>query len=246
MNVQKLRAAFLRVKSERNVIQETWQWIERYISPFRGKFFKDETSEESVTWRRPWVYDATAIMAAQNLSSSLHSRLTSAASRWFGLRFTNDLLNDDNEALEWLEECSNICFHALQESNFNVEINECYQDLVCFGTAVLIEESNDDDPEGKSLTFSAVPIKECYFEQDHNGDILNFYRQMNWTLLQIKDFFADQPMPEFITSAIEEEDADYSKKFDVIYCIYRRFDIPKGDGSGNISPEKRPWGWKYF
>ena len=31
--------------SQRKTIEQTWQWIERYVVPFRGKFFRPQTSE---------------------------------------------------------------------------------------------------------------------------------------------------------------------------------------------------------
>ena len=136
---------FHAVQNTRTLVDDMWYAIERYIAPYRGQFFKDDHTEGSVEWRRPFVYDATAIMASQNLASSLHSRLTSASAKWFGMRFKQDELNDNKEALEWLEECSELCYEALQNSNFNVEVNETYQDLVNFGTSVIIEELNDDN-----------------------------------------------------------------------------------------------------
>lgn len=233
------------VKSQRQTIQDTWDWIERYIAPYRGRFFKDERSENSIQWRRPWVYDATGVMAAQNLASSLNSRLTSASTQWFGLRFRQEELNDSQEAVEWLQEVAKRCFDALQDSNFNTEINETYQDLVCYGTSILMEEANNDESDNSILSFKSVPIKECYFEENHSHGVLNFYRHLQWTAKQIKDFFGDQPIPEEIEEEAEDDAADPAKKFDIIFCIFRRMDIKVDPDSAVLSADKRPYGFKY-
>lgn len=245
MNAQDIISRFRKNESSRTQVEDTWDWIERYISPYRGRFFKDEKSENSIEWRRPWVYDATAIMAAQNLASSLHARLTSASIKWFNLSFRDNDLNEDQEALEWLEDCSKICWEALQDSNFNVQISETYQDLVCFGTSIILEDQDMDEGEFKGLNFKSVPIKECFFETDHKGDVGIFYRHLEWTLLEIEQFFEGQPIPEYISKQIAEKEQDPNKKFDIIYCIYRRNGIKADENSSNTSSEKRPYGFKY-
>lgn len=246
MDNQDLLHRFGIIKGQRQIINDTWDWIERYIAPYRGRFFKDERSESSIQWRRPWVYDATGVMAAQNLASSLNARLTSASTMWFGLRFRTDELNDDQEALEWLEECGKRCFDALQDSNFNTEVNETYQDLVCFGTSVIIEEANTDDGDTAVLNFKSVPIKECYFEEDHKGGVLNFYRHLQWTLKQIKDFFGDQPLPESIVDEINDPKSSPDKKYDIVFAVYRRQDVALDPNASVLAAEKRPYGFKYM
>jgi len=198
MNNDNIRHRFEMVRSTRTQVEQIWDYIERYISPYRGRFFKDERTESSIQWRKPWVYDATAIMSAQNLASSLNSRLTSASSRWFGYRFSVEELNDNKEALEWLEECVTICYDALQDSNFDVEINETYQDLVCFGTACLVEEvAEDESGNVVGVNFTSVPIKECFFEEDDKGKIVNFYRHIQWSYKQIQSKFGEENIPRY-------------------------------------------------
>lgn len=241
MNNEQIRHRFGLVKSERTQVEQIWDYIERYISPYRGRFFKDERSEASIEWRKPWVYDATAIMSAQNLASSLHSRLTSSSSQWFGLRFSNEELNDNKEATEWLEECVAICYDFIQESNFNTEVNETYTDLVCFGSAALIEEVAKDS-KGKTIgiNFSAVPIKECFFEQDSKGKILNFYRHLQWTVKQIQSVFGDD-VPQMIKDYMQDEGHSPDRKIDIIYCIYRDFNITYTPGDTPTSKNAMPF-----
>lgn len=245
MKAQEIISRYRMVKGNRYIVEDIWDAIELYIAPYRGRFFKDERSENSIQWRRPFVFDATAIMASQNLASSLHSRLTSASVMWFNLKYKNKELNDDKAAVEWLEECGKLCFEALQDSNFNVEVNETYQDLVNFGTSVIIEEKNREDGDDAEINFQSIPIKECFFEEDHKGGILNFYRHMQWTSIQILNFFGDEDIPKEIREEANDPGSDPEKKYDIIFCIYRRTDIKLDVGASTLAPEKRPWGFNY-
>lgn len=233
-------------ESSRNVLEEILDLIERYIAPYRGKFFKDERSESSIEWRRPFVYDSTAIVSAQHLASSLHSSLTSPSTRWFDYKFQDKELKDSKVGKEWLEECAKLVYTALQESNFNIEINEVYQDLVDFGTAAIMEEMEEIDGE-EELVFKSIPMKEIFFDEDHKGNVVNFYRKFEWTVLQIITRFGEENLPDSFKDEYKSEGYNNDKKHVVILGIYKRFDIDQkaAKGKKNLAAKKRPYGWAY-
>ena len=244
MDNQSIISRFRAVQDSRSQVEDVWDYIERYISPYRGRFFKDERRESSVQWRKPWVYDATAIMAAQNLASSLHSRLTSASTQWFGLRFRDEKLNNDTEAMAWLEDSAKRVFEALQDSNFNLEVSETYQDLVCFGTSVIFEEETTIEGK-KQVNFKSIPIKEAFFEEDEQKRILRFYRHLQWTPAQIKEYFKEN-VPSEILEGCKNPEA-VNKKHDIIFCIYpRNYDDQIAYLDKKLSPKNRPFGYKYI
>lgn len=237
-----------KLESERKTVDDVRNEITRYIAPYRGEFFKDDRSENSVSWRMPWLYDSTAVMASQSLSANLHSRLTSPTMRWFGLRFRNDELNLNNDAASWADEAASRIFNALQDSNFNVEAAEAYQDLVDFGEAVVFEEEDKkpDDDEWYGVDFTAVPIKECFFEQDAKGQIYNFYRKMERTPIQLLDKFGDS-CPEWVRELAEDPATQPDHKETVIFCIWTRAGIDKRklDLTKPLDVDKRPCGYQY-
>lgn len=247
MTPMEMLKRYQRAQSNRYVVEEMWDWIERYIAPYRGRFFKDEKSESSIEWRRPWVYDATAVVSAQHLASMLHSSLTSPSTQWFDYRFISDELNENKEAVEWLQACSKIVYQALQASNFNTEINEVYQDLVDFGTSAIVEEMETVDGKDE-LVFKSVPLKEFFFDQDTRGRVINFYRRYEWTPLQIFNKFGKDGTPQTIIDEVESQAYDNDKKYVVIFGIYRREDISLAEtrNAMNLAASKRPYGWRYI
>lgn len=245
MKLEEIKARYDALWSIRKTPEQTWDLIEKYISPIRGgKFFQDQSSEHEIDWRRGRdVFDSTAVLAANTLASSVHGALTNPSSMWFKLRFRDSKLNDDDSAKEWIQEVTEAIWHALQESDFNLQINEAYIDLVAFGTTCVIEEA-ESDVEWKGLDFSTLPIREVYFEQNHKGGILNFYRRYEWNPLQILDKFGDKGTPDTIKERAKQP-GQADTKYTVVMCIYPRKN-GKMDTTKPIRPENRPFGMKHI
>lgn len=239
----KLRQNFDRLVAERTTLDGTLEIIRKFFVPFRGEFFTDLTSEHQVDWRSTRnVFDTTGISAADRLAANVQSALTNPSLKWFKFRFRNETLNKSHAPRKWLEECEDKVYQELKDSNFDVESSELYLDLVSFGTAILSEEAESEiESEWKGIHFNATPLVDCYFEEDVNGDILRFYRQHEWTPLQIADKFSNAP--DWITEAKDEAARE---KIKVILCVYQIPENKGNDVTKVLTPEKRPFAYKYI
>ena len=240
MDGQMIRLRFDALVSQRQTLDNTFQAIERYIVPYRGNFFQPSTSMLEVEWRRRFIYDSTAPVACDTLASKIHTNLTSPSIRWFELRFRNQELNNDQIAKEWIEAVQEEIWQALLESDFNMEIAETYLDLCSFGTAILFEEEiSEDDWDG--ITFTAIPIKDGYFEMGADGNVLRIYRRLQYTRLQLEDKFPDYDF-EFLAGMDQDNNVD--QKHDVVFCVYKRNGGKEYEGK-RIAPKNREYGYKY-
>jgi hypothetical protein len=231
--------------TQRKTQDDTMQQIERFVVPFRGEFFRDMGSEHEVNWRRRFIYDSTAIQACQTLAASIQGSLTSAAIKWFVMRFQNQELNEDHESKLWLQDTENRVYSALQESNFDMESSEFYLDLCSFGTGILTEEEIIDAAgRYKGIDFSSAPIRDCYFEHDKDGNVMRFYRLYQWTALQMYDKFGKDGMPADIFDHLEKA-ADLDRKWNIIFNIHNRMDKEDTDTSKMVAPLNRPYGFKW-
>jgi len=229
--------------AQRKTIDQTWQMINDYVMPFRSEFFKDQGSEHSVEWRgNRTVYDSTAVMACQTLAASLHGSLTSPSTMWFSIKFREEELNSNIDAKKWLEDAGKAVYQALQDSNFNIEINETYVDLAGYGSSVTVEEYEVKD-NSVELSFQSVPIEECQFEEDHQSQVETVYRHLRWTATQIVSKFGREGCPKAIVEQAENS-GGIDTRHDVIFCIYKRKD--KADNGGTLAPKERPIGRKYI
>lgn len=233
---------FQRVASDRTTVQQQWDAIEAFVTPYRGRFFKDQKNEHSIEWEKRDIYDSTAPSAHINLSSAVHGGMTSPSIRWFDMIFRQIALNEDQEASKWLQEAVDTIYYELQDSNFNLEINEYYQDICGFATAFLtLEEADGPKNEWNGLNFTAIPLKEGYFETDHRGRVLRFYRKLQWTAAQIISRFGDQ-VPQKVLDLEEKGSTD---KMDCLFVIFPRHNriIPTGQKQ---SPSRRPIAYRYM
>lgn len=230
--------------SERSTLDGTLEYIERYVVPFRGNFFKPETGEHEVDWRKREIYDSTAVMAAQILSSSIQGGLMSMAYQWFAMFFDQLELNKNVEAKKWLESVGRRIYKELQDSNFDTEASEFCLDLVSFATATIIEEEIDpDNGEWEGINFKAIPMQNSYFDLDINDDVLRFYRKLHWTTLQVWDFFGDKS-PEKIKELIKDSSSKMDQKHIIIFCVYKRDNV-NVDTTKKLAAAIRPFGYKY-
>lgn len=243
-DTMELKRRFDRLDTDRSVVEEQWDVIERFVTPYRGKMFEEASSEGSVDWDKRYLYDSTAVAAHQLLSASIHGGLTSPSIRWFDLRYRDEKLNKSKQAVEWLQNVASRIFFELQDSNFNLQVNEAYQDLAGMGTACLVLEEGESTSVSQwgGLSFTSVPLKEVFFEEDAQGKVAYFYRKLKWTALQIVTKFGPEGLPEKVVKAHEGGDGT---RFDVMYAVYpTKAKLAKY--AAKQTKGKRPFEYTYF
>ena len=244
MDAQEIRKRFEKLYSERKVVEEQWQTIERFVAPYKGKFFRENQGEGGIEWRTNRnIFDSTAVMAHIQLAASIHGALTNPAGMWFNFQWRDLELRKDHDARIWLEHAAKRVYDELQDSNFNLEANNCYRNLTSFATAAVIEEPNADMTEPwNGITFTNVPIKQCYFEPDARGGCLHFYRLLRWRASKIVDKFGIDGVPQMVKDKYE---VSSDEEIDMIYAVFTRLD-KQGQSESVMTPENRPFGYKYI
>ena len=229
--------------AQRQTVEQQWDDISRLVQPYRGRFFEDQKHEQSLDWGLPREsFDSTAATSSNNLASRLHGDITSPAIRWFDLRFREDKLNNNKAASKWVQGVSDRIYYELQDSNFDLEVNKLYQDLVGPGTAVMtLEEEPGPANTWNGLQFQSVPLKEAYFEEDLDGGAVRFYRALEWTPQQMIRRFGDD-VPDDI---LQMDKDGNTEKQDVLFAIYPRNNRIFAWGKKAV-PSKRPWAFCYI
>jgi len=230
---------YRQLESQRKTLDSVLQEIDMYVTPYRGDFFNDLTSEHSVEWRRTQIYDSTAIVACNLLASQMHGNLTSPVTKWFHLRFRDDEMNREPEAKACLEDTGKRIWRLLQESDFNNTAAEMYKDICSFGTSILMEEQKNDI-KWEGIDFTALPIMDSYFEMGPDGVPYRIYRRLRYTRLELQERFPD--MPEELTLD-DTEESSVDAKIEVVFCIFKRDEYK--NTKGNAPPDQRPTGYKY-
>lgn len=244
MDCATLKKRFDQVKSDRSVVEGIWELIERYVVPFSSKVYGG-ASETEIDWRKREIYDSTAIEANEELASNIQSGMINFSFQWFEYVWRDSELMKDEASRNWLENASKTAFEALQDSNFELEAGETIHNLPSYGTGPTVEEvEENDDGSLKNLVFSAIPIHEAFFEEDHRGTVEYFYRKREMSPLQIITKFEGQTIPDTVLKKKDKAGSEHN--FTVIFAVYPREGKKTDVLQKAATPTNRPYGYKYF
>ena len=177
-----LKNNLARLMDKRSTWESHWQECADFMQPRKAEINKERQRGDK---RNIQIFDATAIHASELLAASLHGMLTSSANRWFQLRYKENLLNESDEAKEWLEDAIDKMYLGFARSNFQQEVFEVYHDLICFGTACLMIEEDEND----IIRFSSRHIKEFYVQENKKGLVDTIYRRFKMPVQAAIDKF---------------------------------------------------------
>ena len=177
-----LKNNLARLMDKRSTWESHWQECADFMQPRKAEINKERQRGDK---RNIQIFDATAIHASELLAASLHGMLTSSANRWFSLRYKESLLNESDEAKEWLEDAIDKMYLGFARSNFQQEVFEVYHDLICFGTACLMIEEDEND----IIRFSSRHIKEFYVQENKKGLVDTIYRRFKMPVQAAIDKF---------------------------------------------------------
>jgi hypothetical protein len=200
--------------------KSTWdghfQELGDYLLPRKADITKRRMQGSKRTER---IFDSTGIHAVELLAAHLQSMLTNVSMSWFTMGYRNRELAVDDEANEWLEECTRLLDTAIDRSNFSLEIHELYFDLVVFGTGCLFIEYNED-----GLHYSARHIGEICVSSNDKSQIDTVYRCFKLTARQIAMKFPDAVLPDRVQKDLEKEPYN---EHEVVHAVYPMVDMKK-------------------
>jgi hypothetical protein len=181
------------------------------------------------------VFDGTAINAAEMLSASLHGMLTNQSTPWFSLRFTTPEMNDEDASKEWLEATEDVMYSAFHRSNFAEAIHELYDDLILFGTGVMLIEPDDQT----SFRFSTRHIAECYLAEDEKGRVDTVYRKFRMFARSAVRQFGEDKVGDTI---LKTEQRDPYEQVTLVHVV-----MPRDErDAGKINQVNKPYASFYL
>ena len=198
------------LKAQRVTWEDHWQDIADYFLPRKSNITIKRTKGDK---RHDQIYDGTATHALELLSASLNGMLTNTISPWFILKFRNELINEDDTAVEWLESCSKVMQQVFARSNFQQEIFELYHELLAFGTsAMFITDDVQDD-----LRFKTLHISEIFITEDDKGMVDSLTRRFHLKNKNLPSMYPDAELPRAILTDIDKAPYDDAV---IIHSVY--------------------------
>ena len=208
-----------RLQEQRSTWESHWQEIADFMRPRKADITKK--SQTPGAKRSELIFDGTAINAAELLSASLHGMLTNMSTPWFSLRFSTPAMNGDDEAKEWLESTEDVLYAAFHRSNFQEQIHELYDDLILFGTGVMLVEADEET----TFRFSTRHIAECFLAEDQKGRVDTVYRKFRmFARAAVNQFGADKVSDKILKT----EERDPYEQVTLVHVVMPRDDRDKG------------------
>lgn len=213
VNVQNFIDRYNLAKQRRENWESHWQECYDYALPQRASI---TTSFSKGGKRMQSLYDGTAMDAVDQLAASLLGSLTPPWSQWFGFKPGPDLSEAEAEALApILEKTAKTIQAHFDNSNFAVEIHQCFLDLAVGGTSTLYFEESEVGSLS-AFKFSAVPLSDIVLEEGNNGFIDGSFRELSLTLSKI---ISRYPLAELPSNVLREGNKNPETKFDILEMV---------------------------
>lgn len=229
--LRKAERAF--VTPERLNAQKTWKLLTEFILPNENRGWFGDPSKGIRRDRR--VYDSCAIQSNRDLASAMQSTITSPSAKWSRIRFKEEKLNEDNQALEWLDGVSDVFHDALNESNFDRQIGRGYPCLSGLGMMILFQ---DED-----FNFTCWSLVNVSWVENDNGVIDTVYRKFKLTIKALYDKFGDKIGQEFLDK-LEKHPLEEVEIYHIIEPRHK--DLVKYNPLKLAGPLERPYASYYI
>ena len=248
------RSDRLFASTERKNVETAWSMISEFMLPNQSGIFFEEPISGSVrplglsspgTKKTSRLFDSTAIQANHDLASTIQSLLTSPSVKWSKIKFSDEDLNNDEEATHWLEDANDRMHAAFNESNFDNQMSKNYKMFTSLGSMALFHEEQDLDANNQfsGFKFTALHLSQIAWSENKDGIVDTLYWKVNITARQARERFGNSILPTDIAKAADE---DPDKSFSFLLGIFPR--DPKDvdlDEFGFAPAEKRPFASVY-
>lgn len=228
---------------------QNWSDLAEFILPRRSIWLTQSTggtpSPNNMTRGRPInqaIVDPTGTYAMRVCAGGLMSGLASPSRPWFQILPSLRGAVVDAAGRAWLDDVEDRIYTVLAGSNFyNSFAQEC-EDLVVFGTSLVIlyEDARD------LIRLYNPAVGEYYLSSSATMRIDSPYRQFVMTVSQIVDFFGVENCPPDVVSLWNQKGAGLEKERIIAHAIEPNYGIgPNGAGKlpGNFAWREVYWVW---
>lgn len=255
-------------KSQRSSMNSVWDEIEYYTGPIKNEGSTADNpaggTDAGLESKRD-LWDFTAIDGREKLSASIYTNAMGSAYRFYFLTHRDPNVNRDQECAEWLSTESEGTWNDLQASDFNTEAPAALHEDVGLGNCFMsmeqlpgsIETQDRLNKAGRKIgetvkeswegvDFSAIPLRDCYFEPDRKNMVKTFWRRYSWAPSQIIDWCEDNnvPVPEDVQEKFQKGS---DVKIEIVFCKFERPEILKRKKMKYPAvPTERPYGYVWW
>jgi hypothetical protein len=170
--------------------------------------------------------DATGMLALHRFAAIADSLLTPANSEWHKLEASDDYVMQDRDTRLWFEQVTKLVHRYRNNAmaNFRGQNAANYMSLGAFGNSVMYIDAFDAKyHRGYSgLRYKAVPLGECFFGENHQGQVDRVFRWFRMTAYQALQKFGPDYFPSQLMTPLKNGS---QWRFSFIHCVKPREDF---------------------
>jgi Bacteriophage head to tail connecting protein len=201
-----------------------------YVEATRSNVVSGQAPGQALLSR---MYDSEGISSADLAVRQIGSYLHGPGSQWFGLEDENEMVNQEDEAREWYEDCRDRMLKMAAGGGFYPESYESDMDWAIFGTGHMRVEKRPtlpyESPYGfQGIRFNSFKAGRLVVFENGRGEIDEDYAEIKKTAKAAADLWGLENLPDNMKEAYTNGKAD---EFCFIHGIYARTEKDKMYGN---------------
>ena len=222
--------------TERANQENQWALLSEFLMPGQSSIFNSADSTGAKKVSR--LFSSVGVQANRDLSSAFNATLTNLATKFIRIRYSDEDLNNDEEAINWLEDSTKRIHDALSESNFSNQVGSAYMFYTGLGTMALLHEQSEDTLSFPGFRFKAIHLSEISFLENKDGIVDTVFRKFKLTAKQLVEKFPDIN----VDSVLDDFKNNPMKEHEILHVVSPR-EKEKVDLNelGLAPPKNRPF-----
>ena len=180
---------YKQLENDRSSWRSHWQELTDYLSPRRGRYLIEDSSNTRGRKRTTKIIDSTGTQALRVMAAGMMSGMTSPARPWHRRKVADEDLMDRGDVRKWLSQVEMIERTLLNRSNFYNSMHSVYTELGSFGTAPLYRQKSYDT----TIRFRPFTAGEYVIAEDQYGNVDTLGRYFTMTVAQVVEKFVVNP-----------------------------------------------------
>jgi hypothetical protein len=211
MTAQEIDKELQLLKADATQYRTAWDNIASFCLPSHQQFTTTKTKGDPNTNA---IFDSTAYTALVRWIGIMNSVNTPQNSQWHKMGVIDEELSEDHEVQIYLDALTRCLFKARYnpQAGFVPAMNDRYMTIGAFGNSVTLI----DDIVGKHLLYKPIPLYQCYFAENYNGQIDTVYRDFTLQARQLEQKFGRDNLPEAVKKSL---DTNPYTEHAVIHCV---------------------------
>lgn len=206
--------------------ESLWREIDERVSPVHSGTIGAPTGSAGRLSRAGTVkgagnFDTTAVKSLGRFAAAMSAITVPRNVQYIRLKFQDRDLDKLPEVRRWCERAADR-LHAIRyapHASFSVQSTKDFRQLGRYGTAPFLTMER----KGVGLFYRALPLAECYIDEDYSGRVDTVHRRYTLDARQCEQEFGRDAMTPKMRQAIEDRKSE--REFEILHIVCPNADV---------------------